>query len=284
MENMTTRMTVLASGSSGNCTLIERPGFGFLIDVGLSSRRLAKRLADCGASWNCVKAVLLTHTHGDHWSETTLSKLLHDQIPVHCHATHVTYLRQASRSFQKMLEQDLIHVYRSDDDWRLVDGIACRAFQVQHDSGATFGFRIDMPGNLFEPPSSLAYAADLGTWNSDVVAGLCDAEILALEFNHDVGLQRASGRPPFLIERVLSDLGHLSNEQAGGLLEKVLLNSREGKLRHVVQLHLSRECNRPALAQQAARSRLFTLMNPPQVHTASQDYATVIREAAPATM
>lgn len=279
---MTTRMTVLASGSSGNCTLVERSGSGFLIDVGLSSRRLAKRLADGNASWNSVKGVLLTHTHGDHWSETTLSKLAHCRIPFYCHATHIDYLREASRSFQQMLANDLVCTYRGEDDWHLSDDITCRAFPVQHDgSGDTFGFRIEMPAHLFEPAASLGYAADLGTWNSDIVAALCDTEVLALEFNHDVGLQRASGRPPFLIERVLGDQGHLSNEQAAGLLEKVLLGSREGKLRHVVQLHLSRQCNRPALAQKAAHTRLFQLTNPPRVHTASQDYATVIRDAEP---
>ena len=281
---MSTRMTVLASGSSGNCTLVERSGFGFLIDVGLSTRRLSKRLADSGASWNSVKGVLLTHTHGDHWNETTLSKLLHSRIPVYCHAEHVPFLRKISRSFQQLWACDLVCAYRANEVWNLADGISCRALPVQHDSGATFGFRIEMPANLFEPPATIGYAADLGTWDAEIVDGLCDTDILAIEFNHDVGLQQASGRPPHLIARVLGDLGHLSNEQAAALLGAVLLNSREGKLRHVVQLHLSRQCNRPALAQQAARSRLFSLSNPPLVHTASQDYAMVIRdpEAVPA--
>ena len=94
--------------------------------------------------------------------------------------------------------------------------------------------------------------------------------MLALEFNHDVDLEQDSGRLPSLIERVLGDDGHLSNQQAAALLEEILRRSSSGRLRHLVQLHLSRDCNRPLLAAQAARALLAGLAPHVAVHTARQ--------------
>jgi hypothetical protein len=86
-------------------------------------------------------------------------------------------------------------------------------------------------------------------------------------------MQHASGRAPRLIARVLGDEGHISNVQAAGLVRAVLQRSTAGRLRHLVQLHLSRECNRPALAREAARTLLEQLGASLTVHTAEQDAA-----------
>jgi hypothetical protein len=95
-------------------------------------------------------------------------------------------------------------------------------------------------------------------------------DLLAVEFNHDEEMERSSGRSPHLIARVLGDEGHLSNHQAAGLLRAVLARTPNGRLRHVVQLHLSRECNRPALARAAAQAILVE-RDGVSLHTAEQD-------------
>src|SRR5262249_15557877 len=125
--------------------------------------------------------------------------------------------------------------------------------------------------DLFGEATSLAYLADLGCWDAALVQALRDVDLLALEFNHDVEMEYASGRQPSLIARVLGDEGHLSNVQAAGLLREVLRLSAPGRLRHVVQLHLSRDCNHPTLAATAARKILAAVAHPVEVHTASQD-------------
>jgi hypothetical protein len=117
----------------------------------------------------------------------------------------------------------------------------------------------------------MAYLADLGCWNEGLVDVLSNVELLALEFNHDVDMQYASGRQPRLIARVLGDDGHLSNAQAAELLRAVLSRSEPGRLRHVVQLHLSRDCNRPILARTAAQAVLSEVDAGIELHTASQD-------------
>jgi hypothetical protein len=113
--------------------------------------------------------------------------------------------------------------------------------------------------------------ADLGCWDQHLARALADVDLLALEFNHDVALEYASGRQARLIARVLGDEGHLSNVQAAALLREVLRLSAPGRLRHVVQLHLSQECNRPHLAAAAARAVLAELSHAPELHTAHQD-------------
>src|SRR5262249_32307377 len=103
-------------------------------------------------------------------------------------------------------------------------------------------------------------------------AALADVDLLAVEFNHDEELERSSGRSPRLIARVLGDEGHLSNHQAAGLLRAVLARTPNGRLRHVVQLHLSRDCNRPTLARAAAQAILVE-RDGVMLHTAEQDRA-----------
>jgi phosphoribosyl 1,2-cyclic phosphodiesterase len=267
------RYTVLASGSGGNASLIECGGFGVLIDVGLGPRQLASRLVSRGLSWAAVQAVLLTHTHSDHWKDPTLSHLLRRRIALYCHPSHHTVLRTYSALFGAMVSAGLVHSYDPEQPLQLTPDLVCRPFAVRHDGGATFGFRFESARDLLGQSLALAYAADLGSWNEELVQLLSDVDLLAVEFNHDVGMQHASGRTPRLIARVLGDEGHLSNDQAAALLRAILERSTPGRLRYLVQLHLSQECNRPGLARDAARRVLDELRSGAELHTASQDTA-----------
>jgi hypothetical protein len=135
----------------------------------------------------------------------------------------------------------------------------------------TCGFRFHGPADWFGEPAELAYAADLGCWHPELARTLGGSDVLALEFNHDVQMEKNSGRSPHLIARVLGDDGHLSNEQAADLLRESLRHSPDGRLQHVVLLHLSRHCNRPTLAQEAARRALVDTHSHVLIHTAHQD-------------
>lgn len=275
---MQPRLSVLASGSGGNASLLEMDGFGLLIDVGLGPRQIAGRLARIGASWKSVHAVLLTHTHSDHWKPRTLSHLLNLQVPLYCHSEHQRELRSWCDTFTALQSNRLIRLFEPDEELRFPSGLRCLPFAVRHDGGPTFGFRFERSADLFGSGWSMAYASDLGCWDADLVPQMCDVDLLALEFNHDIELQLLSGRSRWLIARVLGDEGHLSNEQAADLLGEVLRNSQPGRLRQVVQLHLSRECNRPELAVEAAQIIVSEIDADAdvEIHTACQDSPTVI--------
>jgi ribonuclease BN (tRNA processing enzyme) len=263
-------LTVLASGSQGNASLLESGGFGVLVDLGLGPRQLGQRLALAGTSWARIQAVLLTHTHRDHWNPRTMGWLLRRRVPIVCHAAHAEALRVWSPAFRGLELARLVRIY-DDEPFALCTGLQCRPIAVKHDGGPTFGFRFEAAGDLFSMAASCGYAADLGCWDTAIAQALANVDLLAIEFNHDVAMQRASGRSAFLIDRVLGDEGHLSNEQAAKLLAATMALSPPGKLKHVVQLHLSRECNRPTLAIEAARAALTSCTSVAEVHTARQD-------------
>jgi phosphoribosyl 1,2-cyclic phosphodiesterase len=103
---------------------------------------------------------------------------------------------------------------------------------------------------------SFGYLADSGTWTRTIAETLADVDVLGVEFNHDVAMQRSSKRPEYLIQRNLSDDGHLSNDQGAELIQAVLSLSGERTMRHVVLLHLSEQCNQPALALRVAREAI----------------------------
>lgn len=265
---MTLHFTVLASGSSGNASLLEANGFGVLIDAGLGPRQLAMRLAAVGRSWHGVHAVLLTHIHGDHWRDRTFAFLHRNGIPLVCHASHVNGLVAESGAFCDLRDAGLVRFYELDETLILTPPLRCRPFEVAHDGGVTCGFRFEGPADFFGQRLALAYASDLGHWRPALAQRLANVDLLALEFNHDVDLERHSGRLPSLIRRVLSDRGHFSNEQAAGLVREVIRLSEPGRLQHLVQLHLSGECNRPSLARAAVD--YLAAEHIIQVHTAHQ--------------
>jgi phosphoribosyl 1,2-cyclic phosphodiesterase len=147
---------------------------------------------------------------------------------------------------------------------------------VPHDSDPTYGFRIDGPPGLFGPQWSIGYASDLGEARRDLIEAFADVNVLALEFNHCERMERASGRPRFLIQRVLGAEGHLSNDQAADAVRAVARASDAKSLKHVVQLHLSRDCNLPSLAEEAGRAALADVGSAAAVTTAQQYAASRI--------
>jgi phosphoribosyl 1,2-cyclic phosphodiesterase len=266
---MTATWTVLASGSAGNASLLTFNHNGLLVDLGLGPRQFDSRLAEIGSNWECVRAVVLTHTHSDHWNGPSLARLAERRIPFYCHADHLRPLRHGCRQFQGVQFAGLVKTYSPGRPFAPIPGVRCRAFELNHDGGPTFGFRLEEDVEL-APSWAVGYAADLGSWDRHVAAALADIDILALEFNHDVDLQRASGRARWLVNRVLGEFGHLSNDQAARLFEECVQLSPAGRLRHLIQLHLSGECNRPSLAAAAACEVIARLGLDVELHTAEQ--------------
>jgi phosphoribosyl 1,2-cyclic phosphodiesterase len=268
---MTARFTVLASGSSGNATLLQVNGFGLLIDCGLHARFLGARLAAVGASWKSVHAVILTHTHGDHWRDTVLAQLRAENIPLYAHPAQLDHLNTAGPSFGPLQKADLTRTYADGRPLELAPGLTCRPVRVSHDSDPTFAFRFDYHDGGDGPAWSVGHASDLGCASAELVEAFAGVDVLAVEYNHCERMERASSRPSFLIDRVLGDDGHLSNRQAAELTRAVAARSGPGFPSHLVQLHLSRDCNHPFLAESAGRNALAEFNPSAVVITARQD-------------
>lgn len=270
---MTARFVVLGSGSSGNASLLHEGDYGVLVDCGLGYRQLAIRLGMAGFTWRSVQAVVLTHTHGDHWKESVLTVLARSNRPIYCHPSHAECLSRHSKAFAKLRAEGLVRLYEPGTWLPLTHELRARAFEVSHDAGPTFGWRFEGSNGLFGPGWAVGYAADLGCWDDDHAQALADVDLLAVEFNHDVKLQRTSGRPKQLIERVLSNVGHLSNDQAAELVKASRAISQHDCLRYVVGLHPSRDCNRAEIALEAARMAAGEVA---AVHLATQHEPTPV--------
>lgn len=278
---MTARFTVLASGSGGNASLLEYDGFGLLIDCGLHPRYLTARLQSIGATWNRVSAVVLTHTHTDHWKDATLADLRSKKIPLYAHPQHFQHLERAAPAYATFSAAGLAREYAEGRRIELTANLSCLPLRVSHDSVPTFAFRIDGHDSAPSPGAgsadglawAIGYAADLGCGSAELIDAFAGVDVLALEYNHDELMERSSTRPKFLVDRVLGDLGHLSNKQAAELTTAIAGRSGEGFPAHLVQLHLSKDCNKPELAAVAGREALVVLNPAAEVITARQDVA-----------
>jgi phosphoribosyl 1,2-cyclic phosphodiesterase len=265
---MAVQFAVLASGSRGNATLVRSGGTGLLVDLGVGPRTLAERLGSVGACWDQVAAALLTHTHGDHVDNLTLHHMARRRVALFCHGGHRGELARFS-GFLALETFGLVRYY-DERPFLTPTGVGVEPVALRHDGGPTFGFRIEARPDRRGRPVAIGYMADTGSWSPVMADVLSDVDLLGVEFNHDVEMQRRSGRPPALIARCLGDEGHLSNGQGAEFVTAVLARSGGGAPRHLVLLHLSQECNRPALALRSARAAVRGSGRRVVVHAALQ--------------
>jgi phosphoribosyl 1,2-cyclic phosphodiesterase len=232
-------LTILGSGSGGNCAYVETEETRLLIDAGFSLRQIRQRLATIGRTPENLTAILITHEHSDHIQGLAmLSEKL--RVPVYCNRP----TREAIE-FQLQTKMDC-RLFCTGGSFELGD-ILVETFMVPHDAQDPVGFLLKTAvGNI-------GILTDLGHTTRLVLERVRTANVLILEANHDVKLlQQCPHRPWGLKQRILSRHGHLSNEGAADAAEQLV----SAELRHLYLGHLSRECNRPDLARGVMAERL----------------------------
>lgn len=229
----------MASGSSGNTTLVRSGGTSVLIDLGVSTRRLNALLSEVGVPPQSIDAVLLSHGHSDH---TCGLVPFARKRGLAVFASRATFGEVGSIS---ELCSENVHYFESDVAFQLGD-LRITPFPVPHDSADPAGFTIE------DSRARVGFATDLGSESAAVLGGLAGCDCLVLESNHDEDMLVKGPYPPFLKRRVNGPLGHLSNRHAARLLRQL---GHDG-LRYLVLAHLSRTNNHPALALRAAERAL----------------------------
>lgn len=249
-------LCVLSSSSRGNSSLLRvHDGRRFrhvLIDLGLSPRRTREFLKLFGLSLRDIDAAVLTHMDHDHlhpgWAapQGKLSPLRPEAVVV-VHASHLRAARQVglhrpnlrsiahaeSSLAEPSLFSHLPQPQRPEPPC-LPAGIEVSSVLSAHDDEGTASFRFGLPGGR-----TLGFATDIGRVTEPLVELFRGIDVLAIESNYCPLLQAESDRPEFLKRRITGGAGHLSN------LEVVDAVQRIEPRRHVVLLHLSRQCNRP---------------------------------------
>lgn len=239
----------LASGSSGNASLVKWDQTCVLLDAGIPLRKLEKSLDEAGVIPEQIRAVVLSHTHSDHCNPLAIRSFLERGVPVHLDGSLIPPLKKK----MKGAHDHHFHPISAGVVREILPGWFLRTHPLPHGEMPNLGIVLEVDPGLFEPALRLAYLTDLGTWTNDIADFAAGCDLLGLEFNHDEEMQQNSNRPAYLIARNLGDGGHLSNNQAADCLREILVRSGERKPRALIQLHLSRQCNRPALAFQSAQ-------------------------------
>lgn len=231
------RYVSLGSGSRGNATLVEEQGQCLLIDCGFNRKTALQRLAEVGIETQQLRAVLVTHEHGDH-AKGVQALCEHLQIPF--------YTSFGTARKMQWLEHELWHCVRPEETLALLN-LTVTPVVVPHDAQEPIQFVIqDAHGH------KLGVLSDLGSLTPHVVEHYQQCHALQVEANHDVQMLRVGPYPRSLQQRVGGDYGHLNNQQCAELLQRVWWSG----LRHVRAGHISEKNNDPALVQQVLASVL----------------------------
>jgi phosphoribosyl 1,2-cyclic phosphodiesterase len=257
----------LGSGSTGNCAVIRAGRTAVLLDAGLSPRQIGLRLGKLGMSLDDVSALLLTHEHSDHvCAAATLATKR--GLPVY--ATSGTLAKTA---LPGPLFADL-HTVEDGTEVCFGGGdLTVRVTRTPHDG-------VDPVCYVFADGAGrrVGVVTDLGHLSKKVLEALEGCEVLGLEANHDVDVLREGAYPAFLKKRILSDVGHLSNDAASAGLARLLGE----RTRIVVGLHLSKNNNTPTLAERALRQGVERLGAKVVLEVAGPDAPTRWLAARPA--
>lgn len=232
------KVVILGSGSKGNSTYIETPTKKILIDAGLSLLQIKNRLAQKGIIFSGLDLVLITHEHIDHIHY--LSSILNKTNATLCIKEETFH--EANRRLSGALVHQRVRFINPDKRYTL-DELSFIPLELSHDATNCFGYILKETTN--DPNDNITYACvtDTGYVPSKYYNILSTVSVVLMESNHDVLMQKRSGRPWVLINRVLSEKGHLSNEQCCDVLKKIA--SKYTK--KVIFGHISEECNTPEL-------------------------------------
>lgn len=295
------RMTVLASGSKGNSSVVSTGRTRILVDAGLSCREILKRMHTAGEDPRALDAILITHEHQDHVQGVgVLARKL--GIPVYFtemthrawvrwmhprkRMTYADWMRQRQQAAAGGTAAEASSASRvpvtdtcvEDQDRELceevqseerdpaalpsvayfeagrrfsIGDIDVEPFTIPHDAADPVGFVFEGDG------VRIGFATDLGYMPANARQALRRCDVLLLESNHDTEMLRDGPYPWNVKQRVMSRVGHLSNEAAAEFLER----NYDGQATYVVLAHLSESNNLPALARVTAERALCHRMS-----------------------
>ena len=233
------RVTTFASGSGGNCTLVSCGGKHILVDAGISMKRIRCSLSAQGLRPDDLSGIFVTHTHTDHIAGLRVLLRQHS-LPVY------TSPGAAARLLRSVPEA--APCLRTPEIGEAVQlfGLRVLSFPTAHDAPGSVGYVVESDS------CRLGICTDLGCVTEDVRRALAGTDAVILEANHDPEMLRTGPRPEALKRRILSPLGHLSNELCAELAAELF---RQGT-RAFILGHLSVDNNRPELALDTVRQRL----------------------------
>lgn len=228
----------VASGSSGNCHFVSEGSTKILIDAGLSGKKIEKNLMEHQEDLKDIKAIFVSHEHLDHIKGVGILSRRYD-IPIY--ATQGTW-DGMEKTVGSIADKNR-HIIQTSGDFSIGD-LQLSSFAVSHDALEPCGFVVT------NGKTKIAIATDLGYVSDEVGRALMNSDLAIVESNYDDELLKYSSYPYALKTRIRSDSGHLSNIDAGKLATALVKSG----ITNIALAHLSKENNRPLLAEQVVRT------------------------------
>lgn len=261
------RLCSIASGSSGNCIYVGSDCAHVLIDAGISGRRVEAGLNSLELTGRDLDGILITHEHSDHIKGLGVIARKYG-IPIY--ATGGTVDAMVRSGSLGKIPEGIFREIREDEPF-LIKDLVVNPFTIPHDAAQPVGYRLECGEH------SVGIATDFGKYNEYIIENLQNLDALLLEANHDIRMLQVGRYPYYLKQRIMGDRGHLSNENAGQLLCRLLHDN----LKAVFLGHLSKENNYEELAYETVCSEVTMGDNPYKskdfkIQVAKRDYISEI--------
>ncbi|MCG3418988.1 MBL fold metallo-hydrolase [Oceanobacillus jordanicus] len=229
------KVDILASGSAGNCIALTSGESTILVDAGITKTKIEKRLLEVGITPNKIEAIFITHAHKDHTKGLPLANKY--KIPVFAGEKEWKDIDLVNEDLCYIADQESVLVPFSDEDWVF----EVSAFDVHHDAYEPKGYVIENVDGNFKASICL----DTGKVDELMLFQMRHSDIYIIESNHEPRMVEASDYPNIVKARVLSHVGHLSNEQTAAALAELV----QGNGEQIYLTHLSSNNNMTALAE-----------------------------------
>jgi phosphoribosyl 1,2-cyclic phosphodiesterase len=231
------KVDILASGSGGNCIALSSSQNTILVDVGIAKTKIEQRLMDVGIRPDSIVAILVTHAHGDHVKGLPLANKY--KIPV--------YAAEGEWKSINGVDDDLKRPFKSGADINFDDNFYIESFKTHHDALDSVGYVVsDYEGQ------KCSICLDTGHVDDEMISTMEYSNIYIIESNHEPNMVEVSNYPNSVKARILSHIGHLSNEQTAETLSKLI----NGLGEQIYLTHLSGSNNMPALAEMTTKRAL----------------------------
>ncbi len=253
------KLKVFSSGSDGNATIVIANGKNILIDLGLTRKQIEANLNTMNLSISDLDAILITHEHVDH-TKAFQAFLKEVNIPIYLSKGTLNSIYEGYKACGKIKQVEMIDkrynegsiiILNKKENSYLYESVNISSVFIDvlpafHDAAETIGFVIH------EGEKKLTYLTDTGYVHESIWPTIMDSDAYILESNHDPEILMASNRPYNLKIRILSDHGHMSNEESMVTLANVM--GPNTKL--VMHAHVSQECNLSEIIE-LTRSKVF---------------------------
>ena len=230
----------VGSGSSGNCHIITYKDTGILVDAGLVGKTITAGIKHAGFDIDKIRGIFITHEHSDHIKGAgIMSRKLN--IPIYANLRTWCGMKDKIGN----VKGENMVVFENDKTYSLGD-IKIRPFSIPHDSEDAVGY------NIYSDNQKMSIATDIGYITENIRRNLKGSKLVILESNYDPNMLMMGSYSYALKKRVMSEGGHLSNEEAASFCTELV----EGGTESILLAHLSKENNFPELAYATSKNVL----------------------------